>query len=559
MAIEDDSLLPELKERFGLNEDPFSARLKVFFDGAQRRHNLETLRHLSIFGDMVLLLTGDHGAGKTTLIEQFAGNFADEVQVISLSAGTGSERISSIVRLAALSGMDISPKDPHRDVLEHLVDRFTEAFEKNGKRVLVIIDDAHALPHDELELYLQVMASLDAESGVALLLAGLPSLTASVSTYEHPDKEEWLHQVQLKPLNAMEVKEYVQCRLEAAGYVGSDVLSDQQLSQLVDLAQGNPGSVNDYFALVALGKTEGVAPARTGDHRVPHMALVSIAVLIAFSFLFVSYQHGFFDFEVADQDKVSGEQQSLNALKLKEERLAKIEQAIEQVSDAPMVVEEAPKMVVASSSEPEERGATNTQEVKLSAKSDQIEGEENKSALADISTEVSPVRNEGVADTISEPESTQAVSTVISKPKDQKEVEISPVAEAQRAEATKTDASKVSDAAKKDQGPPQSVKVKPYYQADKWVNAQQDSAYTAQILGSYNEQTAINFIKSNIGKAPELYYIESRYKGKPWYIVLLGSHPSKSEARKAVDTSVSSIRKQKPWLRSFKGIKDSLP
>ena len=49
------ALMQQLKKHFDLQIDPFSEGSQFFFEGAQRQHNLETLRHLASFGDMVLL------------------------------------------------------------------------------------------------------------------------------------------------------------------------------------------------------------------------------------------------------------------------------------------------------------------------------------------------------------------------------------------------------------------------------------------------------------------------------------------------------------------------
>lgn len=551
MSIDDASLLTELKETFGLNEDPFSARVNAFYDGAQRRHNLETIRHLSIFGDMVLLLTGDHGSGKTSLIEQFSKCFSDEIEIVRLSAGGGSERIHSVVRLAAISGLEVSQKEPYRDVLEHLVDQYTASFEKNGKRTLIIIDEAHALPEGELSLYLQVIAPLDPEAGVVLLLAGLPSLTSFVTDYEHPDQREWLHQVQLKPLAPAEVDEYLRCRLEAVGFVGHDVVSEEKLAQLVSLAQGNPQSINDYFALVALGKTGGMNTESGDRSNVPQLALFSIALLIVASFLFVSYQHGFFDIEQKDMTaEKQFEVQDLDTLKQKEQRLARIERAIEQtqgsgVSPTISDLEMRDGSIVANTESAdlahEQATVTELDIREADSVEDNPETEKNDS--------VAERSEASVADSEHSDETELHESAGLAGAK-------SPVS-ATPSEVMLPDQSNV--VAENIVPEVESGADKPYSRSAKWVLEQSDSAYTAQVLGSYNESTAIKFVKRHIEDASALFYIESRYKGKPWYIVLHGVYPDKSEASSAVKGAARPVRQQKPWLRSYKGIKESLP
>ncbi len=78
------SMNEQLRDKYRLKVEPFGDSAHLFFQGAQRQHNLETLRHLVNFGDMVLLLTGDSGSGKTTLINELAKHVVNDVNVVCL-------------------------------------------------------------------------------------------------------------------------------------------------------------------------------------------------------------------------------------------------------------------------------------------------------------------------------------------------------------------------------------------------------------------------------------------------------------------------------------------
>ena len=69
----DAARLEQFKEKLGLNADPFSARQAVFYEGAQRKHNLEVIRHMAGFGDLVMALIGERGTGKSYLILSASG------------------------------------------------------------------------------------------------------------------------------------------------------------------------------------------------------------------------------------------------------------------------------------------------------------------------------------------------------------------------------------------------------------------------------------------------------------------------------------------------------
>lgn len=562
MLDHNEGVQPSLKGRLGLSEDPFSARVNAFYDGAQRRHNLETLRHLSIFGDMVLLLTGDRGSGKTALIDQFSKNFANEIQLIRLSAGSGSERINSIVRLAAISGLEISAKDPARDVLEHLIDKYAENFEKTGKRTLVIVDDAHALPADELLTYLQVMGSLDPESGAVLSLVGLPSLMHEVTSYEHPDRSDWLHQIHLKPLNEQETEEYLVCRLEAAGYVGELPLDRAQIAQLHDLARGMPGMVGESFSAILLGMAGPSSENLPSVSRVPQYALYAISVLLVLSFVFVSYQHGFFDSGEPQAEVLvaSAAEDSLE----KARRLALLEKAIaesaEMASESLSPIsgdDDALYLDVTDAS------VANDSVLDSAANLDEVAGISEVISEAVVTQGsrrelIVVAQDTGESGSLDVP--LRGESKLSQAIGEDSSVRVTPLVKGEDSEPLVKPAIARKIEVKKERSSLSSKVIAEHeasYRSKAWVLSQADTAYTAQVLGSYNEETARKFVQRQKAAAPELYYVLTEYKGRAWYVVLFGTFESKRLAEQALKASSRGVKSQKPWLRSFAGIKAS--
>ena len=530
-------LIDELKLKYGLDSDPFAPNLGAFYDGAQRKHNLETLRHLAIFGDMVLLLTGDYGSGKTTLIERFSKLFSGEVDVVAFSAGSGAERISSIYRLAALSGLADHGKESERDVLARIIAGYESDFERSGKRKLLIVDDADVLPNHELELYLQVLGAHHIDKGVALLLVGLPKLMQLVADYHPQDREDWLHQVQLKPLSREELLDYVRCRFRAAGFEGGPLLSENELSFLAEKANGMPGAINELFPQIALGETDLVGPAISSPNRGAQTTLLVIASVLVLSFIFVSYQHGFFDTEVSEHIAMDASAPAKSeidlAIQQSEERLAKLDRAIEKskrfvAADAlPLVAEIPPKQNLAELPTPVNSGANEAMEnVAI-----------NAAKL--VTTAISPgTKTEGnVLSSSAKP------AVVDSLPSNQIEGQ---------EEIAKTPAPGGKQANDINELP-----SRPYFKSNEWLMTQRDDNYSAQVLGSYNESTAIKFIEGMKG-LDDLFYVQSIYKSKAWFVVLYGQYESKAQAKAGLAVSPDGVRRQKPWLRSFKGLKSSI-
>lgn len=555
----DAELIQELVNRYGLNGNPFGPRADAFYEGAQRKHNLEVLRHMAIFGDMVLVLTGEHGAGKTALLQQFSKEFAQDVNVSLLMAGTGTDNTNSIERLATISGLELPGQYPARDKLEHLIDQFSELFQRSGKRSLIIIDDAHLLSDDELTIYLAVMSSLEPESGCTLLLSGLPSLTAVCTHYKHPDRDEWYHQVQLKPLSQDDTLEYLICRLNAVGYQGDgEVLSSAQLKQLSQSAKGLPAAINSLFPLVALNRgVDAEAQAKPAD-RAAKLTLFSIAFVLLLAFGFLAYQNGMIpsvtDSKGADAlpsesslkgkgvpdggqsiEELLSEQEPVEKNEAVGDRLAQIEQALKTVK---RFREE--EVVGALETESDSLNAVGeNQVVTEEAVTSRLSGSEatlgstavTETSEALLQAEGQDAAVEPIPDSNPKPKSNEQTEGRLA------EVSVNPKADLN------------------------SVQAKPdskYYRDRSWLLSQTDSHYSAQVLGSYSEKTARRFAEKLAKSGDPVVYVLTKRKGREWFIVLYDVYASKAAAQEGVAKARQEVRKQTPWIRRFSAIKSSL-
>ena len=288
------ALLEQLCTHFDLTHEPFAPSSSFFFGGGQREHVLETLRHLAIFGDQVLFLTGGKGAGKTKIIGEFIRRHVEEVDVVSLAAGAGQGGETSIHRFALLCDVPEIKGEPARQTLQRLVQKFDQMHLSSGHRTLLVIDDADLLPKEELRLYVTVFRDLPPETGAVLLLAGSEELLDAAVAGSNIARDEWFHQIPLKPFSAEEVVAYLQGWLEASGYRGHLNLGESQAEHLVEMGRGMPGRINRLFPGLVLGAQapEPTARVRIGLSPQAMMALVGGVFVLCFGI--VAYQYGLF-------------------------------------------------------------------------------------------------------------------------------------------------------------------------------------------------------------------------------------------------------------------------
>jgi DamX protein len=94
---------------------------------------------------------------------------------------------------------------------------------------------------------------------------------------------------------------------------------------------------------------------------------------------------------------------------------------------------------------------------------------------------------------------------------------------------------------------------------EKWLLAQDPESYTIQIMGVYNEQSLLDFIKRyQILEQGEVAYYETLFQGRPWYQLLYGLYPTKQAAQLAADELPENIRRAGPWMRRLASIQQAI-
>jgi septal ring-binding cell division protein DamX len=84
-----------------------------------------------------------------------------------------------------------------------------------------------------------------------------------------------------------------------------------------------------------------------------------------------------------------------------------------------------------------------------------------------------------------------------------------------------------------------------------------DNGYTLQLLGARQLATIKDFIADQ-SSSEGFYHFSTRYKGKPWHVVIFGRYASRKDASRAVQTLPVSLQKLKPWARSIQSVKSDI-
>ncbi|MCF6319282.1 MAG: SPOR domain-containing protein, partial [Proteobacteria bacterium] len=90
-----------------------------------------------------------------------------------------------------------------------------------------------------------------------------------------------------------------------------------------------------------------------------------------------------------------------------------------------------------------------------------------------------------------------------------------------------------------------------------WIIKQNPKHFTLQLISGGNKAAAKEFIKQhNIGKDATIFH--STYKGRNWYSVIYKSFPSEKSAKEGRKYLPNSLRKIKPWVRTFSTVQKDM-
>ena len=231
-------------EHFGLNELPFriTPHTDFFFAGANRGATLEALLYAIGHDEGIVKVSGEVGSGKTMLCRVLMERLPAQVDTILLSnPSIAPEEI--LYAIADELKLDVGdrPTVLLRILQEHLIDLYSQ-----NRRVVVLIDEAHAMPQETLE-QIRLLTNLESSRSklLQIVLFGQPELDEHLNTPKMRQlKERITHSFRLEPLLRSDIEAYLDFRMRAAGYRGPNVFSAAAVRQIVKASKGHTRRVN---------------------------------------------------------------------------------------------------------------------------------------------------------------------------------------------------------------------------------------------------------------------------------------------------------------------------
>jgi type II secretory pathway predicted ATPase ExeA len=232
-------------EPFKLKELPFrlSPDPQFLYLSKQHARAKAYMESTIWFTDGFVVITGEIGSGKTTLIESFLKEVPADVVVAQINQ----TQVTAMDFLqAVLAQFGFSPFKMRKAELITTLNNFLIEQYAAGRRVLLIVDEAQNLSMRVLE-EIRLLSGVETtkEKVLRIILAGQPELNDKLDA---PELEQLTQRVRLRfhlqTLSESETRGYIQHRLEVAGAGDRELFAAETYPEIFRYCGGVPRLIN---------------------------------------------------------------------------------------------------------------------------------------------------------------------------------------------------------------------------------------------------------------------------------------------------------------------------
>lgn len=225
---------------FQLTPDPH-----YYFESLTHRKALSYLGYGLAQGEGFIVITGEVGAGKSTLVSHLMQTI-DKARLTAATVVTSQLDGNDMVQMAAESyGIDTRGLD--KAAVLKAIENFLHSEARAGRRCLLVVDEAQNLAVDALE-ELRMLSNFQLGSSALLqiFLLGQPEFRDLVQSA--PQLEQLRQRIiathHLDAMDADEVEPYVMHRLQRAGWSGRPQLTEDAFDAIFTETGGVPRKIN---------------------------------------------------------------------------------------------------------------------------------------------------------------------------------------------------------------------------------------------------------------------------------------------------------------------------
>ncbi len=240
---------------YGLNGRPFQLTPDphYYFESLTHRKALSYLGYGLAQGEGFIVITGDVGAGKTTLVSHLMATI-DKARLTAANIVTTKLDSKDIVRVAA-NHFDIDTDNMDKAQLLSAFEEFLHAEARAGRRCLLIVDESQNLPAGALEeLRMLSNFQLGGQALLQIFLLGQPEFRDMLQNSNQLEqlRQRVIAHHHLEPMSADEIEPYITHRLSKSGWSGRPKITSNVFRTLFIETNGVPRKINALMSRILL-------------------------------------------------------------------------------------------------------------------------------------------------------------------------------------------------------------------------------------------------------------------------------------------------------------------
>ena len=226
---------------FQLSPDP-----RFFYGSKGHRRAMAYLEYGLSLGEGFIVITGEVGAGKTTLVRNLLRQLESENIIAAQLVSTQMDADDTLRSVAATLGLE--HESINKSALLKNLEDYLVAATRQGKRVLLVVDEAQNLtPRAVEELRMLSNFQTNERSLVQTFLLGQPEFRGILQSQDMQQlRQRVIASYHLGPMDADETRGYIEHRLKMVGWVGNPSFSDAAFAELHGFTGGIPRRINTF-------------------------------------------------------------------------------------------------------------------------------------------------------------------------------------------------------------------------------------------------------------------------------------------------------------------------
>ena len=238
---------------YGLTSKPFQLTPdpSFFYGSKWHKRAMSYLQYGLSQAEGFIVITGDIGTGKTTIANSLLDQMQDDI--VAAQIVTPKLTPDELVKMVA-SKFHINVQGSTKSDILNDLEAFLMSLHKQGKRALLLVDEAQNLPLETIE-ELRMLSNFQV-SGKPLLQSFLLGQEELQPILRAPNMEQFRQRIvascHLAPLTDAECQAYIEYRMHHAGWKGDKLFSEGAYDRIFQFTHGVPRKINTLMDRILL-------------------------------------------------------------------------------------------------------------------------------------------------------------------------------------------------------------------------------------------------------------------------------------------------------------------